>query len=162
MSQKLQELYESTAEDIIFGIGDMCLPNGRPAPYIHIFYKDWSRTKLELVRDSFKNRLILVSAKRPDSTYHMFIATGEKITLRHCQKGHTSVLRAPTWSAHLDRVDATAVDHFEAQRNQYGGFLLLVQTPEWEFLTAVQDPSGNTVTGNIQPTAQPIPAYLQQ
>ncbi len=159
MNQKLQELYESTAEEIIFGVGEMCLPNCRPAPYIHIFYKDWSRTKLELVRGSFKNRLILVSAKRPDNTYDMFIATGEKITLRHCQKGHTSVLRAPAWSAHLDRVEAAAVDRFEVQRNQYGGFLLLVQTPEWEFVTAINDPSGNTVIRSIQPVSQLIQRF---
>jgi hypothetical protein len=45
----LQDLYDATEEDLLFGIGLLDLPDQAPAPYIHVHYCGWSREKLEVV-----------------------------------------------------------------------------------------------------------------
>ena len=41
-------------------------------------------------------------------------STRQKITLQAEQDGHTSLLRAPAWDAHLPSIDAPVVERFEA------------------------------------------------
>ena len=55
----LDGLYEATAEDMLFAIG-LLLTEGIPAPYIHIFYRAWTREQLEVVGESFKSGLTLM------------------------------------------------------------------------------------------------------
>ena len=127
-------------------------------PAIHVFYQDWSREKLEVVRESFKSGLILVSAERKPGLHHLYIGTRESIALQQTEGEHTSVLKAPAWDAHLADVEEQAFRQFEINRKRHGGFLLLVQTPEWEFLTAVEDPEDRTVVGPIQERSSPMPS----
>ena len=157
MNHSLRELYESTEEDMFFGIGLIQLPDAKPAPYIHVFYQDWSREKLEVVRESFKSGLILVSAERKPGLHHLYIGTRESIALQQTEGEHTSVLKAPAWDAHLADVEDLTFRMFEINRKRHGGFLLLVQTPEWEFLTAVEDPEDRTVVGPVQGRSWPKP-----
>lgn len=67
------------------------------------------------------------------------------------------MLRAPAWDANLERIDERVVCRFEADRRRYGGFLLLVQTPEWEFLVAVANERGMTSLGPICTRSFPAP-----
>ena len=39
---------------------------------------------------------------------------------------------------------------FEENKKHRGGFLLLVQTPEWEFATAIADKDGRTSVGAVR------------
>ena len=157
-SQDLGELYEATGEHLLFAIGALLVPGHEPAPYVHILYRDWSREKLEVVRQSFHQGLILASGKRPQGGHDLYISTRETISLQAEDGGHTSVLRAPAWDAHLPQVDEEAVQVFEANRRRTGGFVLLLQTPEWEFLTAVDDAQGGTTVGPIERRSLPMPA----
>ncbi|MHC4093935.1 MAG: hypothetical protein ACYSVY_27295, partial [Planctomycetota bacterium] len=58
-SQDLERLYEATGEDLLFAIGQLLLPGNEAAPYVHIFYRDWPREKLEVVREAFRDGLVL-------------------------------------------------------------------------------------------------------
>lgn len=73
MNNDLTKLYESTEEDMSYGIGLIQLTDAEPAPFIHIHYRDWSREKLEVVRESFKDALILVSAERRPGQHYVYI-----------------------------------------------------------------------------------------
>ena len=157
MNNRLRELYESTEEDLLFGIGLLALPDREPAPFIQIFYRDWSREKLEIVRESFKSGLILVSAERKAGLHHFYIGTRETVALQQKRGEHTSVLRAPAWDAHLADVEEQALQLFEINRRSRRGFLLLLQTPEWEFLTAVDEASPDTTVGPIRERSFPMP-----
>ena len=156
-NKHLEDLYRATEEDMEFAIGLLALPNLEPAPYIHIHYRNWTRGMLEVVRESFTDGLILVNGKRKRGKCDLVLRTHERIALQAKENGHTSVLRAPAWDAHLAGVDEAAVDRFEASRAPYGSFVVLVQTPEWEFLTTVCDPRGTTVPGRIQRRIIPMP-----
>ena len=156
-SQDLDKLYQATGEDLLFAIGALLVPGQEPAPHIHIFYRDWSREKLEVVRESFGEGLILVSGQRPRGGYDLYIGTRETIALQAEDGGHTSVLRAPAWDAHLAEVNDAASQLFEANRKRSGGFLLLLQTPQWEFLTAVDDDQGGTTIGPVEKRSAPMP-----
>ena len=46
---------------------------------------------------------------------------------------------------------------FEINRKRHGGFLVLLQTPAWEFVTAVEAPDDRTVVGPIQERSLPMP-----
>jgi hypothetical protein len=158
MSTKhLEDLYRATEEDMQFAIGLLVLPDIGTVPYIHVHYSNWTRGMLEVVRESFKDGLILGGEGRKRGAYDLVICTREQIALQAKENGHTSVLRAPAWDAHLADVDPPAVEQFEANRARCGGFLLLVQTPEWEFLTTVYDPNGTTVIGCVQRRVMPMP-----
>ena len=156
-TQDLDKLYQATSEDLLFAIGALLVPGQEPSPCIHILYRHWSREKLEVVRESFRDGLILVSGKRTRGGYDLYIGTRETIVLQAEDGGHTAVLRAPAWDAHLAEVNEEAVQLFEANRKRSGGFLLLIQTPEWEFLTAVDDAQGGTTVGPIEKRSVPMP-----
>ncbi len=158
MHDELQKLYESTGEDLLFGIGTIQLPNLKPAPVIQIHYEDWSREQLEVVRNSFRDGLILASGKRSNTVRDLYIATRQRMALRAKADGHTAVLRAPAWDAHLAKVEERVFHIFEAERQRYGGFLLMVQTAEWEFLTAHDDARDRTIVGVVLPSSLPSPS----
>jgi hypothetical protein len=145
----LENLYRSTEEDMQFAIGLLALPDCRPAPILQIRYRDWTREKLEVVRESFKVGFIVANGKRKDGKYDLFIGTREQVALQSEEDGHKSALRAPAWDAHLPGVDAPVVRRFEANRRRYGGFLLLVQRLELGFLTRVCNDGGRAAVGNV-------------
>ena len=71
-------------------------------------------------------------------------------------KGFAVHLRAPAWDAQLEDVEERAFRLSEANRKRYGGFLLLLQTPEGEFLTVVDDGSGRTMVGAVLARSMPM------
>jgi hypothetical protein len=158
MSPELARLYEATAEDLLFGIGSLQLPEVGLVPLIHVHYPLWSREELELVRQSFYGGLILVSGRRSGQLLDVYIATKERIVLQAQKDGQTDVLRGPAWDARLASVTETVFALFNVQRKQYGGFLLLVQTPQWEFLAAVDERTDHTHVGSILPQSLPVPS----
>jgi hypothetical protein len=158
MSPELAKLYESTAEDLLFGMGSLRLPNVGLVPLIHVHYPLWSREELELIRQSFYGGLILVSGRRSGQLLDVYIATKERIVLQAQKDGQTDVLRGPAWDARLASVTETVFAMFNAQRQSYGGFLLLVQTPALEFLAAVDETNDHTHVGSILPQSLPIPS----
>jgi hypothetical protein len=158
MNNDLTKLYESTEKALIYGVGLIQLTDAKPTPFIHIHYRDWSREKLKVVRESFKSGLILVSAERKPGQHYVYIGTKETIAIQQREGEHTSILRAPAWDAQLAAVEDRAFRLFEANRKRYGGFLLLVQTPEWEFLTAVEDADDRVIVGEfLMPSMPGIP-----
>ena len=157
MNNELDELYESTAEDLRFGIGTLELPNLQPAPIILVHYCDWSLEKLDVIRESFRDGVILLRGRRSDDARDLYLATRERICLQAEQDGHTSMLRAPAWDARLANVDVSVLRIFEAERQHFSGFLLLVQAEEWEFLTVVDDSRDRTIVGAVLPQFLPMP-----
>ncbi len=155
--EHIKQLYESTADDLRYGIGVLDVPDRGPVPLIHIHYADWSREKLDLVRESFRGGLILVNGQRASGSCDLYLATREKITVQAKQDGHTSILKAPAWDARLTEVDGQVVQRFEDARDRRRGFLLLVQAGEWEFLTAVDDAGDTATVGVVLPANQPTP-----
>ena len=154
----LEDLYHATEEDLLYGIGLLALPNKEPAPCIHIHYRGWSREKLEIVRESFRAGLILTSMTRADGASDVRISTRERIGIQTQQDGHTSMLQAPAWDARLAEINERVTRQFEAGSRRYGGFLLLMQTPKWEFLAAVSEACGETTLGPILPRSLPVPS----
>jgi len=69
------------------------------------------------------------------------------------------VLRATAWDARLEQVDAQVVQEFEVRRRHYGGFLLLMQTLQWEFLTTVDD-EDRAAVGSILPRSTTSPSTV--
>jgi hypothetical protein len=61
------------------------------------------------------------------------------------------------WDAYLAGVEDRAFRLFEANRQRYGGFLLLIQTSKWEFLTAVDDVDDRAIVGAILSRSTPEP-----
>ena len=59
----LKTLYDATEEDLLYGVGLLALPDQEPAPFIHVHYRDWSREKLEIVRESFRGGLVLTFSR---------------------------------------------------------------------------------------------------
>jgi len=159
MHNELEQLYESTGEDLVFGIGTIQLPNLSPAPIIQVSYENWSREKLEVVRDSFRDGLILTRGKRCTDARDLYIATRQRMALQAKADGHTSVLRAPGWDARLAKVEERVFHIFEAERERFGGFLLMVQTVEWEFLTVVDEADDQTIVGAVLPSSLPSPSH---
>ena len=156
-NKHLEDLYQATEEDMLFALGLLALPGLQPGPYIHIHYRNWTREMLEVVRESFTNGLILES-KGKQGKYDLFLQTCERIALQAKENGHTSVLRAPAWDAQLADVDGAAVERFEANRARCGNSVLLVQTPDSEFLTTVFAPRSTAGTGRIERRIMPVPS----
>ncbi len=153
----LEDLYDATEEDLLYGVGLMALPDQEPAPFIHIHYRDWPRQKLEIVRESFRSGLVLTFTCQTEGTRDLHVSTRERVAVQAREGDHTSVLRAPAWDAHLEGIDGQVVRQFEADRRRLGGYLLLMQTPAWEFLTAVDDTCDSTHVGRVMPRSFPMP-----
>jgi len=158
----MKELYESTAEDLLFGIGVLQMPGCRPAPYIHVHYRDWPREKLDVVRESFQSGIILVSARRKSGVHDVYIATRERAAVQCRENGKTSVLRCPAWNAHLESVEHKVFAFFERSKQAFGGFLLLLQTPEWEFMTGVDEIRDSAAVGVILPREMEMPPIARR
>lgn len=157
----LDKLYEATSEDLLFTIGVMLTKNA-PTPYIQIFYRDWTRQQLELVRASFKGGLALAFGKPKQGKCDLYLATREEIAIQADEDGHTAVLRAPAWDARLANADHIVVESFEANRRQHGCFLLLVQTPDWEFVTGIGDREVGITIGVVERRSLPVPIAQMQ
>ena len=158
MNQRiLEDLYDATEEDLLYGVGLLALPDQVPAPFIHIHYRNWSREKLEAVRESFRAGLAVTIGKPVGGVCDLHISTCEQIGIQAEQDGHTSVLRAAAWDAHLEGIGEQVVRRFEADWQRLGGFVLLMQTPAWEFLAAVDDTCDSTHVGRLMPRSFPIP-----
>lgn len=151
MNSKLRRLYDASEEDMTYGIGVLDLGTGPPAPIIRIRYRGWSRAKLEIIRESFRSGIILSSARRNSGLYHACLGTRETMTIEHAEGEHTDVLRAPAWDAHLADIDGAAFAVFDTDRRRRGGFLLLMQAGEWEFLTVVDELRDQAIVGVTVP-----------
>ncbi len=158
MHNELERLYENTVEDLLFGIGTIQLPNAKSVPIIQICYKDWSHQNLEVVRESFRDGLILTRGKRRTGAREVYLATRLRMALQAEADGHTAVLKAPAWDAHLADVEEPAFRIFEAGRQRFGGYLLVVQTAEREFLTVYDDARDRTTVGVVLPSSLPCPS----
>jgi hypothetical protein len=153
----MNQLYNATEQDLIYGIGVLTLPDSEPAPFIHIFNREWTRDVLAVVRDSFHAGVHIVIGASADGSRCIHLTTRERIAVQVNNNGHTSVLRAPAWDAQLRHIDARVVDRFVADRTRLGGFLLLIQTPVWEFLSAIDDATHSIRVGDIVPHTMPMP-----
>jgi hypothetical protein len=159
MNRPLRQLYDATEEDMKFGIGVINLGTGPPAAIISIEYDNWSRLNLELVREAFKPGIILVSAQRTPSLQVAYVATRERLSIQHTLGEHKSLLRAPAWDARLLDIDNAAFGVFDIHRQRRGGFLLLLATREWEFLTAVDEVKNQAIVGGILPRTTEVPPW---
>ena len=155
--QILENLYDATEEDLLYGVGLLALPDQEPTPFIHIHYRSWSREQLEIVRESFRGGLVLTFSRRTDKTRDLHVSTRECVAVQATGGDHTSVLRAPAWDAHLAGIDCDVVQRFESDRMRLAGFLLLMQTPDWEFLSAVNDATGRVPIGPIRRRSFNVP-----
>ena len=70
-----------------------------------------------------------------------------------------TIMRAAAWDAQLADVEAVAFRVFEEARRRRGHYVVLMQTPEWEFLTGVK-PDGSTLLGEIQQQSFPTPPHV--
>ncbi|UCG15417.1 MAG: hypothetical protein JSV19_08975 [Phycisphaerales bacterium] len=104
-----------------------------------------------MVRKSFADGLIPASGKCRDGKYDLLVGTRKQVALQAEENGHASVPRASAWDARVPGVDAPVVPEFEAIRRRYGGFPVLIQTPEWEFLTVADDADDRTIVGAVVP-----------
>jgi len=118
---RLDELYSATEEELQFGVGLLAVPSQAPAPFIQVYYRHWSRQKLELVRDSFRGGLVLTISPRSGDTRDLHLCTRDGITIQATDGEHTSMLRAPTWDSHLEAIDEHVIQRFEANRQRCGG-----------------------------------------
>ncbi len=85
-------------------------------------------------------------------------STRECVAVQATEGDHTSVLRAPDWDAHLEAIDEQVVRRFEADRRRLGGYLLLIQTPEWEFSTVAYEAGNRTIVGPVGQRSTPMPS----
>jgi hypothetical protein len=152
----LNDLYDATEEDLLYGIGLLAQDELQPVPIVCIHYTMWSRDQLSIVRDACRSGVALNITTRPDGLADLHIATHQRLAIQTRDSEHTSVLKAPAWDANLEAISETVVHQFEAERRRLGGYVLLMQTPELEFLTAV-DAAGGALLGPIQPRSMPIP-----
>ena len=133
----VDRLYAATEEDLLFGIGVLTLGDQKPAAYIHIHYRNWTREKLALVRDAFQAGLAVTWSAPTAGFRDLHISTHERIAIQADHDGYTSLLRAPAWDAHLVRIEEQVAHYFEADQKRCGGFLLVLQTADLEFSSAV-------------------------
>ena len=156
MEMSLRDLYDAAAEDVVFGLGLMPVSDGQCVPYLHLFYRDWCREMLEIIRESFGSGLVLTHSERTPGRIDVFIATREQVAVHGFCGGETSILRAAAWDAQLADVEAVASRVFEDERARQGHYVVLMQTREWEFLTSVSL-DGSTAIGDITPRTFPMP-----
>jgi hypothetical protein len=83
------------------------------------------------------------------------MSTRDWFGIHQAESENTPAFRPAAWDAHLPDVKDRAFQSFDANPQRYGGFLLLVQTPEWEFLTGVDDVEDRTIVGAILPRSMP-------
>ncbi len=153
----LEQLYRATEEDVLYGIGVVAAPGCRAVPFIQCCYRQWTQEQLGLVREAFQAGLVVTVGRPAGGTCDVHISTRARVAVQARQAGQTSVLRAPAWDAHLAAVDDPVVRRFETGRLVCGGFVLIVQAAEWEFITAVDDGHDRTVVGPVTARSYPLP-----
>jgi len=154
----LKQIYDATEEDLRFGVGLLDVPGRGQVPFIQIHQPGWSREMLEIVRESFQDGLMLTETTNASGTVDLYLATRQRIVIQAENRGRTGVLRAPAWDARLSNIDPVIALQFQTDRARHGGFLLLVQTVEWEFVVAVHREGTRCDIGPISPRTLPIPA----
>jgi hypothetical protein len=112
---------------------------------------------LEVIRESFREGLRLTDIKNASRTVGLCLATRQQVAIQADEGSHTSLLRGPAWDAQLSNIDPAIVRRFQADRARLGGFVLLVQTPEWEFLNALEGPGCCSTVGPVMPRSLPMP-----
>ena len=85
------------------------------------------------------------------------MATRQLVTFGLQRGGETDVLRGPAWDARLDGVTREALDMFQRGRRVCGGFLVIMQTSGWEFMTGVDEIKNSVIVGVIVPRSTVIP-----
>ena len=161
MNQDLQELYNAACDDLLYGIGVTQGADtgreGQAIPTIAITYPHWSRQQLELVRGTFADGLTITANEAAGRTCNIYLGTRQLVTIRLQRGGETDLLRGPAWDARLEGVEQEAVSMFELGRRVFGGFLLVMQTSQWEFTTGVDEIRGGATVGPIVARTTAIP-----
>jgi hypothetical protein len=164
LNDDLHRLYDATAEDMLYGIGltrGTCEGlEGQATPTIAIAYPHWSRQQLELVRGAFGDGLTITVNDVGGQARHIYLATRQLVTVSVQRGVETDVLRAPAWDARLEGVEREAFGIFQRGRRALGGFLLLMQTCHWEFMTGVDEISNIAKVGVIVPRTTLIPSTV--
>lgn len=155
--EDLEQLYRATEEDLLYGIGVVAAPGCRAVPFIQCCYRQWTQEKLELVREAFQAGLFVTVGRPTGGTCDVYINTRALVTVEARQAGDTSVLRAPAWDAHLVGVDERVIRGFRVGRLKHGGFVLILQAAEWEFITTVDDGHDRTAVGPVTARSHPLP-----
>jgi hypothetical protein len=158
----LNDLYDATEENLLYAVGLLAQDELEPVPIVCIHYTRWSREQLSVVRESCRDGLVLSITRRPDGLCDLHISTRQRLAIQTRDGEHTRVLNAPDWDAHLEAVNETVISQFEAGRQQVGGYLLLMQTPDWEFLTAVEDTPERFIAHHVRPRSPPVPPATSQ
>jgi len=128
-------LYHATEEALRFAIGALTLESGVSAPLIQIAYSDWPLWKLSTVRDALAGGVTLQSTDmRTGCRIH--IASRERMSISIRDDPHTSVLSAPAWDAQLEDVASSVWRRFEADRQGFGAFVLVLQSAGNQFVSA--------------------------
>ena len=149
----LKAMYEASEQDLTYGIGLIGVEGAAlPLPMIQCFYRGWSEEMLRVVAETLRGGVEL--SLKADQVY---LATRERIEGREYDGRDTSILRAPAWDARLENPDPEAVQLFDANSDALAHFVLIFQTPEWECVTIVHKPTGETQVGAVQPPTLPAP-----
>ena len=155
MGDQLHSTYESTAEDLRYGIGLLVESDRRSIPIVAVQYENWPPAKLEVVRESFIDGLTVEHKVVDSDTVNVYVATHQKITVQSTVGGHTHVMHAPAWDARLATVDRPSFTRFDVRRRHGGGFLLVVQAGDRQFTTYVDDRHDRTIVGPIMDFQNP-------
>jgi len=158
MGDLLHSAYESTAEDLRYGIGLMVDADRRTTPIIAVRYENWPPGKLEVVRESFVDGLTVEHKIVDSETVDVYVATRRKISVQSTGGGHTHVMHAPAWDARLAAVDRRSFTVFDDRRRHGGGFLFVVTTGCRQFMSYVDDRNNHTMVGPIVDCQNPPPA----
>ncbi len=110
-----------------------------------------------MVRDTLRGGVTLTCTQRTSGRCDLCLAARDQVRLTCAAGGETSVLRGPAWNAQLDDVEGEVYRWFEAQRARHGGFVLLIQTPDWEFMVGVEWGLRNPLIGDTQPRRVEMP-----
>lgn len=153
----LEQLYHATEEDLLYAVGLLAGADQNPAPLIQVHYGDWSREQLAVIRAAFTDGISLLQERQTGQDHSFHLATQQAVTIQVADGEETSILRAPAWDAHLVNVDGSAAAQFAVERQRLGGFLLLIQARESEFLAAVDDSTEQVHLGPIRPLSLPPP-----
>lgn len=159
MNKLLEQLYDTSADDVRFCLGHMEMLPGVLLPAICIAYGNWPPGLLDAVRDAFHDGLSLDINRNPDGSATLTIATRQLVQLELEESGQTDVLRAPAWSATLEHVAARSADGFNRDRTQTGGCLLVLRTAREAFGCWMPRDAPHVVLGDVCPASTlPIPA----
>jgi len=155
MGDLLHSAYESTAEDLRYGIGLMADADRRSMPMIAVRYENWPPGKLEVVRESFVDGLTVEHKIVDSATVDVYVATRQKISVQSTGGGHTHVMHAPAWDARLAAVDRRSFTVFDDRRRHGRGFLLVVTAGCRQFMSYVDDQNDRADVGPIEDCQNP-------